>query len=202
MSKNYEKELPEGYELIFRIDATKKSTAVKMNIGAFILMIGVFLIGCIPFIFSGELDFTLTSPEFIVCMVIFIGSMIFYIIAHELVHGIAYKALTGQRLTFGMTLSCAFCGVPDIYTYRRCALIALLSPFTVFTVLFTALAVSMYFVHPLYYICALWLLAMHIGGCVGDLYMSYLCFTRFKDKRILMRDTGPAQFVYSPKKED
>ena len=202
MKKKFEKELPEGYELVYHISATERRTAIKFNLAALVIMIGTFLLGLIPLLIKGGIEYALGQTETVITLLIFFAAMILYVIAHELVHGIAYKAMTGQRLTFGLTLSCAFCGVPSIYTYRRVALIALLAPFTVFTVLFLGLSIGLLAVHPLYYLCALWLLAMHVGGCVGDLYMSWLCFTRFRARDILIRDTGPEQFIYSRTPKD
>ena len=39
---------------------------------------------------------------------------------------------------------------------------------------------------------------LHLGGCSGDLYVTYLFLTKFKNKKVLMRDTGPEQFFYVP----
>ena len=196
MRKNFEKELPEGYGQVYRIDATEKKTGIIFNLAALIIMLGVFIIGMIPAFIRG-FDLSTTEPHLaLIALAVFFASMILYIILHELVHGVAYKALTKQKLTFGLALSCAFCGVPTIYTYRRCALIALLSPFVTFSVLFVALSVWMFFLGSLFYMLSLLLLSMHIGGCVGDLYMSWLFVTRFKSPDTLIRDTGPEQTVY------
>ena len=123
-------------------------------------------------------------------------SMIAYIVLHELVHGIAYKSLTGEKLTFGMSWSCAFCGVPNIYTYRRTALISLTAPLIVFSVIFIAIAAVLYFVSPIYYLIVSFLFGLHLGGCSGDIYVTILFLTKFKDKSTLMKDTGPEQFFY------
>lgn len=203
MDKNFEKELPEGYEQIYHINAREKRTALRFNLAAFAITIAVLIIGLIPiFITKAPEDFALGQLEGLIASLVFLLSMIVYIIGHELVHGIAYKALTREKLTFGISLSCAFCGVPSIYTYRKTALIALLAPFTVFTVALVGLCVGMYFIHPMYYAFALYVLGMHAGACIGDLYMSMLCFTRFKSNDILMRDTGPEQFIYSRTPKD
>ena len=113
-------------------------------------------------------------------------------------HGAAYKLLTGSKLTFGITLSVAFCGVPDIYVIRRTALISLLAPFTLFGALFAGLTAWLYFANPLYCVAAVVLLGLHFGGCVGDLYTAALLIFRLRDSRLLMRDTGPEQFFYLP----
>ena len=121
-----------------------------------------------------------------------------YIVLHELVHGIAYKALTGEKLTFGVSWSCAFCGVPHVYTYRKTAVISVISPFAVFTLLFIPIILILYPISPLYYLIAAFLFGMHLGGCSGDLYVFYLLTVKFKSKETLMRDTGPEQFFYVP----
>ena len=124
--------------------------------------------------------------------------MIGYIVLHELVHGIAYKIQTGEKLTFGISWSCAFCGVPNIYTYRRTAIVAVVSPFTIFTLLFIPILILLYCFSPLYYLLAAFIFGLHLGGCSGDLYVLYLLAVKFKDKKTLMRDTGPEQFFYIP----
>ena len=119
-------------------------------------------------------------------------------VLHELIHGAAYKKLTGEKLTFGMSWSCAFCGVPNIFTYKRCALISVLAPFVIFSLIFIPLTVALYFVDTHYYLLSALLLGLHLGGCCGDLYVSLLLLFKFKNKKLLMRDTGPEQFFYLP----
>ena len=95
-----------------------------------------------------------------------------------------------------MSWSCAFCGVPHIFTYRKTALIAVIAPFAVFTLLFIPILILLYFVSPLYYLVMAVVFGLHLGGCSGDLYVLYLLTKKFKDKNTLMRDTGPEQFFY------
>ena len=125
--------------------------------------------------------------------------MFLYIILHELVHGIVYKALTKQKLTFGLTWSCAFCGVPNIYCYRKTALYALAAPLTVFSIILIPLTVYLYFVNPVYYLMSAFILGLHLGGCCGDMYMMWLLLARFKSNKTLIKDTGPAQTIYIEK---
>ena len=127
---------------------------------------------------------------------VFWVALIAYIVLHELVHGAAYKLLTGQKLTFGITLTVAFCGVPEIYVYRRASLIAVLAPFVVFTVLGVVLLAVFPGAWTRFFL--LIFLGLHIGGCSGDLYNTWLYLTRFKDSRTLTRDTGPVQTFYVP----
>ena len=189
--KHYEKELPAGYKEEFVVDATDKKLAVTLNLVGGIIM-AVLIAAAYFLIRPTGLEENLSSPRTLILFV----SMVAYMILHELVHGAAYKLLTGQKLTFGLTLSVAYCGVPDIFVYRKASLISLLAPFCVFTVVLGA-ALAM-FSNPWDKMYTAILLAIHIGGCVGDLYDTWLYLTRFTDSRTLMQDTGPKQTFYVP----
>ena len=191
--KHWEKELPPGYREAFVIDAKNDKKLIRRMTLASLLVLGVFLWLAIIW----QLPVLLHSASFSVAAPLaFCVSLIFYMVLHELVHGAAYKALTGQKLTFGMTLSVAFCGVPEIYVYRKASLIAVLAPFVVFTVLgLIALALLP---DGWWRFFLLLFLGLHIGGCSGDLYNTWLYLTRFKDPRTLTRDTGPIQTFYLP----
>lgn len=192
---NYETTLPEGYNEVYHINALDTKTGIILNVIALAVLALTLAAALIPF-FLGAAEFVIDPTFTMISSMVFIVAMVAYIVLHELVHGAAYKALTGEKLTYGFSWSCAFCGVPNIYVYRRPSLIALLSPFVVFTVLLIPLTVWLYFIHPVAYILCASLLGMHIGGCSGDLYLTILFLTRFRDNTLLMRDTGPEQFFY------
>ena len=97
-----------------------------------------------------------------------------------------------------MTLTVAFCGVPNIYTSRKTALIALTAPLVVFSVVFLALMAGFRISNPVYFAVFSILFSIHLGGCIGDIYMTFLLATRFRNPELLMRDTGPAQTLYLP----
>lgn len=189
---HYETELPEGYEEVYTVDAKDKKTAIVMNIVATAVAMA-FIVSALFIIrpFKNMDDFSLAA------YLVFIASMIGYIVLHELTHGAAYKLLTGRKLTFGMTLSVAYCGVPDIYVYRTAALISLLAPFVVFNVVFLGAALA--FTNPWWRTFAWMQFGLHFGGCAGDLYDTWLYLTRFRDPKTLMRDTGPKQTFYQKK---
>ncbi|MBO5415066.1 MAG: DUF3267 domain-containing protein [Clostridia bacterium] len=201
-SQNFEKELPEGYKQALYINAKAPKFGIIFNIIALVIMVLVMVVANIPLYINGELSWNIIragSGNVMTSELIVIATLlayIVYIVLHELVHGIAYKSLTGEKLTFGVSLTCAFCGVPHIFTYRKTALIAVLSPFVLFTLIFLPIAVALYFVSPLYYLLSALLFAAHLGGCCGDLYVSYLIMVKFRKKQLLMRDTGPEQFFY------
>lgn len=192
--KNYYETLPEGYTEIYHIDAKDKKTGLVFNLAAFGIMIAVIAVAVAVIIIGVGAE---RSFEFLgFPLLVMVAGMILYVVLHELLHGVAYKALTGRRLTFGMSWSCAFCGVPDIYVSRRTALVALVTPFAVFTLVLIPLAAVLYFISLSYFFSVAMILAMHLGGCIGDLYMLCLLLFKFKDRTLLMKDTGPEQYIY------
>ena len=197
--KSFENELPVGYRQALYINAKNAKFGIIFNLIALAVLAIVIVLAVISLLASGKevpnfLD--TESLSSLIAYVVFIALMSTYLVLHELVHGVAYKALTGEKLTFGVSWSCAFCGVPHIYTYRKTALIAVVAPFAVFTLLFIPILILLYFVSPLYYMITALVFGLHLGGCSGDLYVLYLLTKKFKDKNTLMRDTGPEQFFY------
>ena len=197
--KSFENELPVGYRQALYINAKNAKFGIIFNLIALAVLAIVIVLAVISLLASGKevpnfLD--TESLSSLIAYVVFIALMSTYIVLHELVHGIAYKAQTGEKLTFGVSWSCAFCGVPHIYTYRKTALIAVVAPFAVFTLLFIPILILLYFVSPLYYMIMALVFGLHLGGCSGDLYVLYLLTKKFKNKNTLMRDTGPEQFFY------
>ena len=196
--KNYESELPAGYQKAYYLNAKDKKVGILFNLIALVIMIAVLAVGVLPLMNTERTREEISGMALMLFPLGLLLVMLIYIVSHELVHGIAYKALTGQKLTFGLSWSCAFCGVPAIYTYRKTALVALLAPFVVFDLVFGALAVWFFFLHPIFYLGALVLLGLHVGGCCGDLYVTLLFLFRYRDPNTLMRDTGPEQTFYIP----
>lgn len=200
MPKHYELTLPENYKEIYHIDAKDTKTGLILSLWSFVLM-AIALGITLPIYLCTKkftFQFDLTTSLYLLGLAVV---MILYLVAHELVHGIAYKALTKQKLTFGISWSCAYCGVPNIYVYRKTSMIALIAPFAVFSILFIGMLVGFYFINGLLYIAMAILFSIHFGGCVGDLYMFYLFLFKYKDSSILMRDTGPEQFIYKASEE-
>lgn len=196
--ENYYKTLPEGYKEVKVVDAKEKKTSVVFTLCSLLLT----ALPLIPVLLTfGGLRLLYEQygrTGMLVADLVFLVSIVLYLVLHELVHGAAYKALTHQKLTFGFTLTVAFCGVPDVYTSRKTALIALLAPFVTFSVILIPLTIWFYSFNRLYYLLSGILFAIHFGGCVGDLYMTYLLLFKFRDPRTLMNDTGPKQTIYIP----
>lgn len=201
-NQNYEKELPSGYKEVLHIDAKNAKTGIVMNLAALVILVVVMAVAYVPLALNDvELSFAdfyaTDSMEPLIVLFVFCLVLFGYIILHELVHGIAYKALTGEKLTFGISWSCAFCGVPNIYTYRKTAIISSAAPLVLFSVIFGAATVVLYFVSPVYYVLSAVVLGLHLGGCSGDMYIIFMLL-KHKNHKALMRDTGPEQFLYLP----
>ncbi len=202
-SKNFENSVPEDYVLVKHVDAKndKKQTAIYTLL-SFVPVIIILPILCVIANFCSDYNiFDISSGDAGIALLIVGGVLIVYIVLHELTHGITYKLFTGAKLTFGLTLTVAFCGVPDIYVRKKASIAALVMPFSVFSVVFLALTIGLWFVSPLYGIVAGVIFAVHFGGCVGDLHWTMMYLTKFRRCNTLMRDTGPEQWLYIPKSE-
>ena len=126
-------------------------------------------------------------------MFIALIGFIIYIVLHELTHGLFYKIFTKQKLTFGVSLTYAYCGVPNIYVRKKETIIACLSPLIIFSIIFLTLI----FILPPNYInlSIIILFSFHFGGCSGDIYLSLILLTKY-DKDTYIKDTGPTQYIY------
>ena len=203
--KNFERALPAGYKQALYINAKDIKLGIILNLIA-LAVLGIVMAAAIASLgFADKLSleaFAIDPLKLLVAYFVLFASMILYTVLHELVHGVVYKTLTGEKLTFGISWSCAFCGVPHIFVYRRSSIISVIAPFTLFTLLFIPLLIILYFVSPLYYLIVAFIFGLHLGGCSGDLYIFYLLTTKFKNDKTLIRDTGPEQYFYVPCTQD
>ncbi len=200
--KNFETELPQNYKQVKIIDAKNAKISVVLNLIALAVVLacvlGAYFIIGVSYdeLIAGETNIVHNVIRTVVFFVIAVS----YIILHELVHGAAFKILTKQKLTFGITLTVAFCGVPKIYVYRKAALIAVLAPFVVFL----PVLITLCFVLPsaLDKMLAAFLLGMHLGGCCGDLWVAGVLAFKYRNNAVLMNDAGPTQTFYLPCMEE
>ena len=192
------KRLPEGYEEDRVIDAKYKSTAIKFNLVGILIIIAVLAV-CTVIKAFGTADgtYSFDLKQMIVCLAIIAGGSLVYMVLHELVHGLFYKIFTREKLTFGLSLSCAYCGVPDLYLTKTAMLVTVIAPFALFTVFFIPIMVIVD--ELLYFIAIAFLFASHVGGCVGDLYVFSIIIFKYKGVELLMNDTGPKQTFYVKK---
>lgn len=197
--KACETSLPENYREVYHIDATNKKTGVLLNLCSLLPVIGMLLVFACT---VSAKDFGLDELENFPKLLFLLGGLLLgifvYVILHELTHGVVYKLLTKQKLTFGLSWSCAYCGVPNVYVYRKTAILALIAPFALFTVILLPLTIVFAFFNVYLYILFGFVFAMHLGGCSGDLYMLGLLLFKYKNPALLLRDSGPEQWLYLP----
>ncbi len=197
--KNIEATLPDGYKEVMHVDAADKKTGLILS-GACLAVTALFVVlALIPLGFSLNIAVTIETA---IAMLVFGLGLIAYIVLHELTHGLAYKLLTKRRLTFGFKWSCAFCGVPDVFVYRRASIIALAAPLVLFTVVLVPLAIALFFVSEVLYLSLAIIFAYHLGGCVGDGYLLLLFLFKYRDRATLIKDTGPVQRIYLKERSD
>lgn len=198
--KYFEKSLPEGYRAVKTIDAKSTKVGLIFSLVSLIPIIGC-LVGAYFLMGKPSLSADGNNPWInLIYILVFLVCLIAYIILHELVHGAVYKFFTREKLTFGLTLTVAFCGVPNIYVYRKPALAAVLAPFVVFLPIFLTLCFVL--PEPLMKMLASFMLGMHLGGCCGDLWVSGLLIFKLRDRRTLINDTGPKQTFLVPETTD
>ena len=135
---NFRAELPAGYAEAYHINAGSGWQAAAFT-AASVAMAALIIAPVLAFTDILKRAYAAGAAALLCMVLVGVICIVAYLILHELVHGAAYKLLTGSKLTFGITLTVAFCGVPDIYVTRRTALISLLAPFTLFGALFAGL---------------------------------------------------------------
>lgn len=191
-TKYYYLDLPNGYVAKKTIDAKAKKTAILFTLFSFVILVVVIIV----LLLTRKVDFDLffsDGSKLLLADIALIISMVLYIIIHELTHGIGYKIFTREKLKFGITISCAFCGVPNSYVKKWPAFITTVLPF--FT--YSCILFPLYYLTSSVYVQVVsgFVLALHLSGCIGDLTVaSYLLFKA--DKSTLVNDDGAKQVFY------
>lgn len=191
-TNHYFYELPTGYKEDYVIDAKDKKIGLIFNLVCILVTIGVILI---MYLLKGLELYIYVSKFNIFAYLVFLVTIFVYLIFHELTHGLFYKIYTKEKLTFGLTLFVAFCGVPKIYVKKKAMMVTILAPFVVYTIVFGLICYLLRF-NDLYYLLASCMLGIHVGGCVGDLYGFGVMLFKYHKKDILVNDTGPKQTFY------
>lgn len=192
--KTFEKTLPEGYHPVYCIDAKDRKTMWLINLMSLIPFFAIIIPMLLYYKAKTGLPIILLFDASISHYLVLIGVYIAYVFGHELVHGVVYWFFTRQKLTFGVAPFIASCGVPDIYVYRRPALAAVLAPLVVFSVVFSvAILISATMAWKIIWVLAL---TVHVGGCIGDIWIASLMIFKFQDSSLLVKDTGPKQTFF------
>ena len=138
-----------------------------------------------------------TMMQVLISLGIFVVSIYPYFALHELVHGIVIKVMTGQRIEIGFNRSGAFCGMPDLYMNRSLAICCTAAPLVVFSALFGIAALILIAVGHWVFLPLGLLLTLHLLGCRSDVHLLKE-LGRFKNRSLLVKDTGKEQWLYLP----
>lgn len=188
--KCFEEKLPDNYKEVYVVDAERILYLILFNLACFVIGMSLILI----FTYITKVKFWEINTVY---LFIFSLSIVLYIVMHELVHGLFYKIFTKKKLSFGFSLTYAYCGVPNLYVYRKYALITVLAPFVVFNIIPIFLLFVIEDISIRYLVLVF--ISIHISGCVGDLFCAFLLLFKFKDPLVLINDTGLKQIFYSNK---
>ncbi|MGN1104493.1 MAG: DUF3267 domain-containing protein [Candidatus Coproplasma sp.] len=188
---NYYKELPQGYKEVYCINAKKTSVAVIMNLIAFAIA-AILIVGITLAKFKFSLDIKLEMQTLYAMLALF-GSMIVYMVIHELTHGLFYKILTRQKLRFGLTLSVAYCGLKEGYVNKKTCLLAVLAPLVIHSIWMILLII--FLPANIWALMVIALFAIHFSGCVGDMWVAIMLIFRL-NSTVLTCDDGPCQRFY------
>lgn len=189
-TKYYYKELPTDYKEDYIIDAKSIKFTIIANIFNLIIAAIVIVI-CLAFI---GFNISFNIDEILIPMLILAFSFIIYIFLHELTHGIFYKIFTREKLTFGFTLTVAYCGIPTIYVKKKAMIVIILAPFVIYSI--ASIIALLFITNPIYYLLVSILFGLHFGGCIGDLYGFFIMISKYHKKDLLINDTGPKQTFY------
>ena len=96
--RSFEEALPEGYVPRLTVDCQDKKLGILMNLAALAIM----AVLCVVFWrLIQPWDAFLAAPlTSLLKTAVFMMAVSAYIVLHELLHGAAYKLLTGRKLTF------------------------------------------------------------------------------------------------------
>ncbi len=191
--KNYYKELPAGYSENFSIDAKSKKTGIILNVVAFVVAAIVFLICFFTKFYDAQVDYN--AETFSIYWLGFIILLFAYLVVHELTHGLFYWLFTHQKLTFGITWSAAYCGLKEGYVNKLTSLITTLAPFVIHSI-WMILVIALLPASPWIFVLVI-TFALHVGGCVGDIYVTYLLLIKYHKKQVLVSDNGTKQTFYT-----
>ena len=195
--QTFEAALPAGYRQAYYLNAKHTKTGLVLSLLSLVPLIPAIVLAVrLPQLLP-DVGSWLLLRGMPLRVLDFLALYVHLMVVQEHLHGLAYRLLTRQKLRFGLSWSCAWCGVPDIYVYRGASMVALILPFAVITVLLAALLWAFRSDSVLLGVTIL-MLGAHTGGCVGDLYLFALFLFRYRSPAALIRDTGPEQTVYLP----
>lgn len=160
--KTYELDLPKGYNKVKVINSQdRRDTIVEM--------ICIFSPSLLLLI-AGSLSVKVSMIKWLTLLLLIpLGPV--YIILHELLHGITYFLLTGQKFQIGKSNVGFYCILPRIYVYFKTQLLCAAAPLIFFTLIFLTGTVIAIQNDSCLFIVLSGLLAFHFFLCRSDMYL-------------------------------
>lgn len=192
-NRTFYTELPDGYAEVILYDANdKRFQTLTGPVSFFVSLAVAALLFGMRIGFSLD-NFTMTWRwTYLWHILMVLALVLVYTSLHELTHGLVYVLFTRRKPVFGFAGTFAYCGVPGVYLKRPVAVLSVLAPFVVYTIIFVALLLTL----P---VGAMWFVLLivfmdHFGGCFADLYAFALMMRQSRD--LLVLDSGKEQRFY------
>ncbi len=190
-------ELPKGYRLHQDLRlAEDKSSLIWLTILQLAAVVILFTAGKMRCSF--EAAFSMEGYQIAIGFGVMAVGIVVYIVAHEWVHGIAIRFITGQPADFGIELKkgMAYASSPAYFGKTEYIIIAL-AP-----VLFwgAVLWIMLRDVSDSWFWYIYMIQVMNVSGAAGDLYVTWL--TLKAPKGTIIKDNGTSMLFYVPETAD
>lgn len=187
--KTYELRLPVNYHKVADVQFDDASTGLLSDVKS--VLPGVLLI------VSGWLWVKPDISQILFSSLLFAGAIYPYFCLHELIHGLIYKLMSVQHIRIGFNKSGAYCAVPDVFLYRKAAVMSAAAPLAVFSLLFAVMEIWAFFVNNWLFLFFGMLLTFHLLACRSDVHLLRE-LNKYKSGGLLVQDKGALQSLYLP----
>ena len=190
--RTYERDLPKGYSKI-RIISPSKDRKDSM-IGMVCIFSPSLLLLILGFLFV-----KVAVVQYLTLLLL-IPLIPVYLILHELLHGIVYLVLTGQKFKIGRNKDGFYCILPRLYVYLKTQLLCAAAPFIVFAVALLAGSIIAIRNRSCLFILLSCMLAFHFFACRSDVFLARRLLS-LKDARklLILEDQNGDNIVFGPK---
>lgn len=180
-------DLPKGYVEKKLLDLNNSKHALFLNAISTTFVIISLILLCLYAITSSKIDnqnlvFNIT--------IVFLFSPI-YIVAHEALHGITIKILSGFKVNYGIKGFYAYAGNSQAFFNKKTFITIALAPLVVIGSMLIFLSI----IDPENIFIYLLLHIINVTSSIGDLYCSYITFKM--PNTVLINDSGTQMTFYN-----
>lgn len=182
--------LPANYIVAERVCFQEIRTGFLRDLAVILPGLVLVVLGCVLV--------RLSAIQVVLSAVILGVGTFLYLNLHEILHGIVYKVMTGQKPAFGFGKGFAYCAMPDIYISGTVAILSTAAPLAVFCFFLSGLWVFFLCIKSWLILPTGLLLTFHLFGCRADINL-LKALGKYKHTDLLMCDRGTEQWLYLPK---